>query len=169
VEIDFTLRGAVTAPSYLQHAKLGTLPQELLETLKRKAYDDRVLHNTSMPARKNVSFVPLACAYPTNQWGKAFEDLIKEVTMEVNASLNHDEHTHVGQFDRARLQVHWLRGRLAATAARFNYQAITDWERKVVSVLDKTVQVDARLVTNDAVRSFPSELQVSVRCRLWIW
>jgi hypothetical protein len=39
----------------------------------------------------------------------------------------------------------------------FNFQAITDWERKVVSILDKTVQVDARLLTNAAVRSFPSE------------
>jgi len=75
------------------------------------------------------------CISPaTNKWGKALEDLIKYVKKEVNASLNHDEHTHGGQFDRARLQVHctaWLRGRLAATAARFNFQAITAWECKV--------------------------------------
>ena len=64
----------------------------------------------------------------------------------------------------ARLQVHWLLGRLAATAARFNYQAITDWECKAVSVLDKTVQVDARLVPYDAVPK-----TAGVRCRLWIW
>ena len=113
--------------------------------------------------------MPLACAYPTNQWGRAVEDLTKTQEGEVNASLNHDEHTHTADslIVPARLQVHWLLGRLPATAARFNYQAITDWERKVVSVLDKTAGVDARLVTYDAVRSFPRT--AGVRCRLWIW
>jgi hypothetical protein len=159
VELDFTW-GAVTAPSYLMKNKMGKLPDEL-EASKHRDYDDRVRHNPAPTlARRNVEFVPLACTYPTNQWGKSFEKLMKEVKKEVNPSKDHDEHIHGGQYDRAKLQLHWLRGRLGATAARFNSQAVTDWERKAAAAKDRQAQVDARLLLNTAVRQFPQEMQV---------
>ena len=77
---------------------------------------------------------------------------------QTNYGFVHDEHVHGGQWRLARLQVHWLRGRLAATAGRFDYQAMCDWERKVVNKLNRAELIDSRL--NIVARSFPNEMQV---------
>ena len=56
--------------------------------------------------------IPLSCVYPTNHWGKSFEDFIKEVKKQVNPGNEDDDSVHKGQVDRARMRIHWLRGRL---------------------------------------------------------
>ena len=66
----------------------------------------------------------------------------------------------VDQTDRLKFQAHWIRGRLAVTAARFNYQAVCDWERKVTGKLDRIAQCDSHLLATSAVRDFPSEARV---------
>ena len=61
---------------------------------------------------------------------------------------------------RLKFQTHWLRGRIAATAARFNWQAVCDWERKVTAKLDRIAQSDGHLLAESALHSFPSEAVV---------
>ena len=102
VELDFTC-GSATAPSYMKKSLLGKLP-ELLEKEKRSAYADRVLQNPLAPDRGKVDFISLACVYPTNQWGKSFEDFIKEVKKQVNPGKDGDDSAQEGQVDRARMQ-----------------------------------------------------------------
>ena len=154
VEVDFTW-GAAAAPSYLRKSLLGKLPAKL-EADKQSDYDDRVLHNPSCPRRPNVQFIPLACVYPTNQWGEKFDGFIKSIKKEVNGAVA----DIVDQTDRLKFQAHWIRGRLAVTAARFNFQAVCDWERKVTSKLDRIAQGDSHLLATSAIRDFPSEARV---------
>ena len=74
-----------------------------------------------------------------------------------------------GKVDGARMQIHWLRGRRGATAARINFNAVCDWERKAITKLDRISQVDGRILSIAVPRSFPNEMQVFEKLVLDGW